>query len=118
MEHLGSHYQQAAVFLVVRSATSSALSCRFPFHGPCSDAVDIVCNALCSFPSLQMRFVVCASLEKVCLTAAITANLERFARLYAGEKRVVILQIDEIATDPRARYYGLTDEVRIWNFET
>lgn len=60
-----------------------------------------------------MRFVVCASLEKDCLHAAITANVERFARLYVGEKRVIILQIDEIATDPRARYYGLTDEVRI-----
>lgn len=65
-----------------------------------------------------MVFVVCASLEKACLVAAVTANLERFARLYVGEKRVVILQIDEIATEPRARYYGRTDEVRISNFET
>lgn len=65
-----------------------------------------------------MVFVVCASLEKECLVAAVTANLERFARLYVGEKRVVILQIDEMATEPRARYYGRTDEVRISNFET
>ena len=65
-----------------------------------------------------MKFVVCASLEKGSLTAAITANLERFARLYDGDKRLVILQIDEIATEPRARYYGPTDEVRIWKFET
>lgn len=59
-----------------------------------------------------MKFVMCASLEKECLVAAITAHLERFARLYDGEKRVVILAIDEIATEPRARYYGRTDEVR------
>lgn len=59
-----------------------------------------------------MKFVMCASLEKECLVAAITANLERFSRLYDGEKRVVILAIDEIATEPRARYYGRTDEVR------
>ncbi|CAN0520313.1 unnamed protein product, partial [Ectocarpus sp. 8 AP-2014] len=59
----------------------------------------------------SMKFVMCASLEKECLVAAITANLERFSRLYDGEKRVVILAIDEIATEPRARYYGLTDEV-------
>ncbi|CAN0546444.1 unnamed protein product, partial [Ectocarpus sp. 12 AP-2014] len=49
--------------------------------------------------------------QQGCLVAAITANLERFARLYDGEKRVVILAIDEIATEPRARYYGRTDEV-------
>ncbi|CAN0092505.1 unnamed protein product, partial [Ectocarpus sp. 12 AP-2014] len=30
-----------------------------------------------------------------------------------GERRVVILEIDENATDPRARYYGLADEVRL-----
>ncbi|CBJ27634.1 conserved unknown protein [Ectocarpus siliculosus] len=59
----------------------------------------------------SMKFVVCASLEKDCLVAAITANLERFSRLYDGERRVVILEIDEIATEPRARYYGLTDEI-------
>ena len=43
---------------------------------------------------MQMKFVVCASLETGCLVAAITANLERFARLYVGEKRVIILQVD------------------------
>ena len=59
-----------------------------------------------------MRIVVCASLEMGCLVAAITANLERFARLYVSEKRVIILQVDEIATEPRARYYAVTDEVR------
>lgn len=64
-----------------------------------------------------MRFVVCASLEERCLVTAITANLERFARLYVGEKRVIILQIDEIATEPRARYYAVTDEVRSGIFE-
>ncbi|CAN0410353.1 unnamed protein product [Scytosiphon promiscuus] len=58
-----------------------------------------------------MRFIVCASLEEQSLVSAITANLERFAGLYKGDKRVVILQIDEIATDPRARYYGPTDEI-------
>lgn len=58
-----------------------------------------------------MKFVVCASLERECLIAAINAKLERFAGLYEGDKRVVILQIDEIATDQRAHYYGSTDEV-------
>ncbi|CAN0037124.1 unnamed protein product, partial [Ectocarpus sp. 13 AM-2016] len=59
----------------------------------------------------SMKFVMCASLEKECLVAATTAKLEHFSRLYDGEKRVVIPAIDEIATEPRARYYGLTDEV-------
>ena len=63
-------------------------------------------------PSLQMKLVLCASLETGCLVAAITANLERFARLYVGEKRVIILQVDEIATEPRARYYAVVDEMR------
>ncbi|CAM9776674.1 unnamed protein product, partial [Ectocarpus fasciculatus] len=35
---------------------------------------------------------------------AITANLERFVSLYKGEKRVIILQMDELATEQRARY--------------
>ena len=56
-----------------------------------------------------MKFVVCASFETGCLVAAITANLGRFACLYVGEKRVIILQVDEIATEPRARYYAVAD---------
>eukprot|EP00904_Undaria_pinnatifida_P013996 jgi/Undpi1/9727/HiC_scaffold_27.g12183.m1 len=55
----------------------------------------------------SMKFVVCASFEAGCLVAAITANLGRFAWLYVGEKRVIILQVDEIATEPRARYYAI-----------
>lgn len=68
-----------------------------------------------SFPFLfsQMKFIVCASLKQDCLVSAITADLERFAGLYEGDKRVIILQIDEIATDPRARYYGPKDEVGV-----
>eukprot|EP00904_Undaria_pinnatifida_P003353 jgi/Undpi1/13018/HiC_scaffold_8.g02681.m1 len=64
----------------------------------------------------SMKFVVCASLERGCLIAAITANLQRFAGLYEGEKGVIILQIDEIATDQRARYNGPTDEEGGWKF--
>ena len=52
-------------------------------------------------------------LELGCLVAAIIANPKRFARLYVGGKRVIILQVDEIATEPRARYYAVTDEVRL-----
>lgn len=60
-----------------------------------------------------MKFVPCASLGGETFRATITSNLERFVALYNGDKRVVILQIDEIATEPRARYSGVTDEVRM-----
>ena len=66
-----------------------------------------------------MKFVVCASLETGCLVAAITANRERFAQLFVGEKSVFILQVDDIAAERRARYYAVTDEVRfaLWYFQ-
>ena len=84
--------------------------------GTTPNASSLVLPATMSFRLFQMKFVVCASLERECLIAVITANLQRFAGLYEGEKRVIILQIDEIATDQRAPYSGPTDEVGGWNF--
>ena len=84
--------------------------------GTTPNASSLVLPAMMSFRLFQMKFVVYASLEREYLIAAITANLQRFAGLYEGEKSVIILQIDVIATDQRARYNGPTDEEGGWKF--
>lgn len=58
-----------------------------------------------------MRFVPCASADEACLTKAIKANLERIGPLFQGMKRVFILQMDELASEERARFCKETDEV-------
>ena len=73
----------------------------------------LIVDALSLIRPSQMQFVLCASVKGGDLRTVITRNLERFAELYNGDKRVVILQVDEIATEQRARYSGLTDEVRM-----
>lgn len=58
-----------------------------------------------------MRLVLCATAEESCLTRAVAANLERLSPMWEGQKRIFILQMDEIAVEQRARYYKETDEV-------
>lgn len=73
----------------------------------------LIVDALSLIRPSQMQFALCASVEGRDLRTIVTRNLERFAALYNGDKRVVTLQVDEIATEQRARYSGLTDEVRM-----
>ncbi|CAM9923932.1 unnamed protein product, partial [Sphacelaria rigidula] len=62
-------------------------------------------------PSLQMRFVLCASFDKDCLRHAVKVNLEGILPLFEGRKRIFILQMDGIAVEQRARYYKERDEI-------
>ncbi|CAM9196860.1 unnamed protein product [Hapterophycus canaliculatus] len=58
-----------------------------------------------------IRFALCATTEEPCLARAVGMNLERLLPLWHGEKRIFMLQMDEIAVEQRARYCKETDEI-------
>ncbi|CAN0315596.1 unnamed protein product, partial [Scytosiphon promiscuus] len=58
-----------------------------------------------------IRFALCATTEESCLARAVAMNLERLLPLWHGEKRIFMLQMDEIAVEQRARYCKETDEI-------